>query len=373
MDEAVDFVLIAGDLFDSDWRDYNTGLYFMGQMRRLGEAGIAVFIVAGNHDAAGRMTRSLPCPSNVHIFSSARPETRQLEPLRVAIHGQSFAKAAVTDNLAVNYPEPVPGYFNIGLLHTSLTGRQGHENYAPCALDDLVNKGYDYWALGHVHQAEIVATDPPVVFPGCIQGRHIREVGEKGCMVVVREADGAPQITPQALDVIRWEHLAVDLTGVETLDDGLTRFRQRFQECLEANDPLPVIARLTLIGQTHMHTRITADVDHLKQSLRAAALSAFGERTWIEKVRINTRPVTQTAVDAGPLHELDLLVARLKASPEALLDLGAELTPLFQKLPAAYRQGEACIRPDDPETIAGLVARAHAMLLQRLNRKAGPA
>jgi len=126
LNESVDLVLIAGDLFDGDWKDYNTGLYFVSQVRRLKEAGTAVFIISGNHDAAGQMTRSLPYPDNVHVFSHRKPETKTLARLKVAVHGQSFATPAVVENLALGYPEPVPGYFNIGLLHTSLTGREGN-------------------------------------------------------------------------------------------------------------------------------------------------------------------------------------------------------------------------------------------------------
>jgi DNA repair exonuclease SbcCD nuclease subunit len=107
--ESVDVVLIAGDLFDGDWKDYHTGLYFITQIHRLKAAGIAVFVVSGNHDAAGRMTRSLPYPDNVHVFSTRSPETRQLDALRIAVHGQSFATATVKNNLALDYPQPVSG------------------------------------------------------------------------------------------------------------------------------------------------------------------------------------------------------------------------------------------------------------------------
>ncbi|MCP5049968.1 MAG: DNA repair exonuclease, partial [bacterium] len=192
--ESVDFVLIAGDLFDGDWKDYNTGLYFIRQVHRLKQADIYVFIISGNHDAAGRMTRVLPYLENVGVFSHKKPETKTLDTLKVAIHGQSFSTSAVTDNMALAYPDPVPGYFNIGLLHTSLNGREGHENYAPCTVEDLKNRGYDYWALGHVHQSEIVSSDPFIVFPGCIQGRHIRETGDKGGVLVTVESGSAPEV-----------------------------------------------------------------------------------------------------------------------------------------------------------------------------------
>jgi DNA repair exonuclease SbcCD nuclease subunit len=367
LSETVDVILIAGDLFDGDWRDYNTGLFFIGQVRRLSEAGIHVCIVAGNHDAAGKMTRGLPYPKTVHVFSSAKPETIILEDLRVAIHGQSFDKATVTDNLVLHYPPPVPGYLNIGMLHTSLTGREGHENYAPCTLDDLTNKGMDYWALGHVHQAEIISYDPPVVFPGCIQGRHTRESGVKGCMLVDMQPDTVADIRHHALDVIRWERVIVDVAHAETTDILLERFGDAFEQALDLHAPLPVIARIELRGTTDLHHRLIADPDHIKQMIRSTALASFGERAWIEKIIVNTTPSRQETVDVGPLKELSLVIGELVEDDSKLLALGAEaLAPVFKKLPADYRLGESRIRLDDPKKMRELVEQAQALLVRRL-------
>lgn len=372
IDESVDFVLIAGDLFDGDWKDYNTGLYFIKQVRRLGEAGIRVFVISGNHDAAGRMTRTLPYPGNVHVFSSRKPETKILDDLKVAIHGQSFPKVAVTDNLAIDYPDPISGRFNIGLLHTSLTGREGHENYAPCALDDLVNKGYDYWALGHVHQFETVAADPPIVFPGCIQGRHIRETGAKGCVLVTAEDGVSLEITRHDIDVIRWERVMVDLEGAASIDACLDRFKAVFEKEIDRHDPKPVVARVEFTGQTDLHARIASDPEYIRESLRSAAIANFGDRAWIEKVKVGTRPEGRSVSDPGPLRELGSLVDDLASNDPELLALGRELSTLFQKLPPDYRQGESRIQPDDPQQMRELVEQAHALLVHRLKKEAAP-
>lgn len=369
IDEAVDFVLIAGDLFDGDWKDYNTGLYLIKQLRRLGEVHIKAFIIAGNHDAAGRMTRGLPYPDNVHLFSSRKPETRLLETLKVAIHGQSFSKAAVTDNLSSGYPGPVAGYFNVGLLHTSLTGREGHETYAPCALDDLVNKGYDYWALGHVHRFEIVSMDPPVVFPGCIQGRHVRETGAKGCVLVTVTEGSPPQIVRHHIDVIRWERVAVDLGGAASIDEILDRFQAAVGAVLDRHDPKPMVARVEFVGETDLHVRIAADPEHIKESVRSTAIAHFGDRAWIEKVTVGTRPRAGIAADPGPLLELRALVDELTANDDGLLALGQQFSTLFQKLPPDYRQGEARIKADDAQQIRELAIQAHALLAQRLKKE----
>ena len=167
--EGAAFLLLAGDLYDGSWKDYSTGLFFASQMSRLRAGGVRVFMIRGNHDAASKITQSLRWPDNVPELSVRRAETVVVEDLGVAIHGQGFATKAVTDDLAAQYPSRVDGAFNIGLLHTSVTGREGHESYAPCKLETLFGKGYDYWALGHVHQREVLCENPWVVFPGNLQ------------------------------------------------------------------------------------------------------------------------------------------------------------------------------------------------------------
>ena len=146
VDEAVtrvvDFMVIAGDLYDGSWKDYNTGQYFVRQMARLREADIPVYLLFGNHDAESEMTRRLPLPDNVVVFGSRQASSHRIEPLRVALHGQSFAHAATLDNLALGYPAPLPGWFNIGVLHTALEGNAVHARYAPCSLVELQARGY---------------------------------------------------------------------------------------------------------------------------------------------------------------------------------------------------------------------------------------
>jgi DNA repair exonuclease SbcCD nuclease subunit len=143
IEEEVKFVLLAGDLYDGNWRDHNTGLFFVSRVVKLRDAGIAVYAISGNHDAASKMTRSLPLPNNPDgskiMLSDKRAETVLLEALGVAIHGQGFARAAVEENVVPAVPAPKSGHFNIGLLHTSLDqdGSGEHARYAPCALQDL--------------------------------------------------------------------------------------------------------------------------------------------------------------------------------------------------------------------------------------------
>ena len=134
IDQAVDFMVLAGDLYDGTWRDHNTGIFFCGEMGRLKKAGIPVYLLFGNHDAESEMTKKLQLPDNVFVFEARKPCTWRIEPLRVALHGQSFRQKETTENLATDYPPPLAGWFNIGVLHTALEGNAAHARYAPLQL-----------------------------------------------------------------------------------------------------------------------------------------------------------------------------------------------------------------------------------------------
>ena len=184
IERNVDFLLVAGDVYDGDWKDNKIGLFFNREVARLDRAGIPVFLLKGNHDAESVITKTITLPPNVSEFPVNKPGTFTLDHLKVALHGQGFAERSATENLALAYPPPQPGWFNIGVLHTSLTGREPHAPYAPCSVEDLRSRGYDYWALGHVHDYEVVSDNPPIIFPGNLQGRSVREQGAKGAVLV---------------------------------------------------------------------------------------------------------------------------------------------------------------------------------------------
>lgn len=169
IEENVDFLVIAGDVYDGDWKDYSTGLFFRSQMVKLAAKGIPVYLIAGNHDAASVISKKLLLPENVHVFSTRAAETKEVADHPVAIHGRGFPNRAVPENLVKDYPLAAPGKFNLGILHTSLTGKPGHDTYAPCSEKDLSEKGYGYWALGHIHQPEIISQDPWIAFPAIVR------------------------------------------------------------------------------------------------------------------------------------------------------------------------------------------------------------
>ncbi|HVX13908.1 MAG TPA: DNA repair exonuclease [Pirellulales bacterium] len=369
IDEEVAFVLFAGDLYDGDWRDHRTGLFFVAEMCRLRDARIPVFLIAGNHDAANKMTRSLRLPDNVVRLSSKRPETHSLDEWGVSIHGQGFATAACTDNLAQAYPKRVPGNFNVGMLHTSAGGgNTAHANYAECGHDDLRGKQYDYWALGHIHQRGAVWDDPQIHFSGNIQGRHIREAGAKGCLVVTVDDRGQSDVRFEPLDVLRWEPCRVDVAGVEDGDAMVERALQSLKRLVADSDGRPIAARIEIAGRCRAHEKVAANPQHWTSELRAAAQGLGQGNVWIEKIRFQTSPPREIdlAAEDGPLAELVQYIAELRHDSVGLERLGAELVDLARKLPGELKELDDSLRLDDPRSLIPLLDQVQPLLVARL-------
>ncbi|MCF6210628.1 MAG: DNA repair exonuclease [Gammaproteobacteria bacterium] len=369
IDEKVDFVLLAGDLYDGDWKDYNTGLYFMGCMDRLQEASIRVFMVAGNHDAASQITKHLRLADNVTMFSTRIPERVVLADLNVAIVGQGFATRAVTDDLSQSYPQGDPQLFTIGLLHTCLDGKPGHEPYAPCSIDGLRSKGYQYWALGHVHKREEVSQDPWIIFPGNIQGRHIRETGPKGCTLVTVDNGDIVEVEHRALDVMRWALCELDVTGAETVDNIYSLVREELQVALDGGDGRPVAVRLLLQGSCSAHRMLHADQEHWIQEYRALANSLGGAGIWLEKVSIKTNPsvsADEVLARDDALGGLLRAIRDMELDADALENLSNEVSALRQKLPVEILNGEDPYDPANLELLKDTLEDIKELLVNRL-------
>ena len=340
VEEAVDFMVIAGDLYDGDWRDHNTGVFFSREMGRLKRAGIPVFLLFGNHDAESEMTKKLTLPDNVTTFASKKPETHRLEGLKVALHGQSFKDKAIVDNLAVRYPEPVAGYYNIGVLHTALEGGTVHANYAPCSRAELHAKGYDYWALGHVHEFQHWEGPSHIVFPGNLQGRHIRETGRRGAVLVTVE-DGRTQVERLYLDVLRWESVEVDASASLTMGDVARQIGVQLEALLAVDGHVPRAVRVTLSGRSRAHGALFGKAQELRAEVLGQIAAIGNERLWLEKVKVATQPIaesTHIAARMDAVADLEGILAEANSDPEFLAQLRAELQPFFGKVHADVKE-----------------------------------
>lgn len=301
--ENVQLVVLAGDIYDGDWPDANTGLYFIQGLHRLKNANIPVVLLSGNHDAANRITRKLTYPDNVHVLPTDSPGTVWFENLHVAVHGQGYPRQEERSNLVRHYPQREGGWFNVGLLHTALEGRDGYDNYAPCTLSELLALNYDYWALGHIHQRESVhgTASPRIEFPGCIQGRSVRECGPKGCLTVSVEDGSIKSVRFHPLDVVRWQIANVDASAAadretvrEATVSAITAARA------DADGRLLAVRVVVTVGES-VHSQL--------QDLRADLCGAFSEGVWIEKVQLRRAAVTEMEPVLSEDAEAELLNA----------------------------------------------------------------
>lgn len=337
LDERVDALMIAGDLYDGDQTSMKTALFLAAQLQRLTEAGIRTFIVRGNHDAQSRITRELTLPEAVKVFGG-RAETVELDHDRgtmpVAIHGISFARPHAPESLIPRFQSPVPDAFNIGLLHTSLAGSAEHDDYAPCSVSDVAGTGFDYWCLGHLHKREVYSREPFIVMPGMPQGRDIGEAGPKSVTLVRVADDGAIDCHPHTTSVAQFERIQIDLAGVSDQRAMVDRIAAGLTDARTAAQSDHLVVRLEMRGDTELAWRLRRDPELVRaEALHRAELIG---QTWIEKIALEvTAPGDPTI---GPIGEVaDTIRSKIAPSDSFRRSALEVLDEIEKALPPAAR------------------------------------
>lgn len=363
--EQIDFLVIAGDLYDIGLKSFETALFFNKQMSRLGKIGISAYLVHGNHDAASKLIKHVRPPKNVHVFRADKPQTFRNDDLRVALHGQSFDSPEVTSDLAINYPAPLPGYFNIGVLHTNLSAFSEHANYAPCSLETLKSKGYHYWALGHVHNRQVLCTDPFIVFPGNIQGRHGKEQGDKSCELVTVTDAGLISVRPISTCVLPWAEIALDVSECNDAEQVYDKLRLRLRTALALNPEGITALRLLIFGTTNAHTDLNRDPESTRAEVISVANECGNGAFWVERTQISTVP----KLDRGallrrndPIGEVLRTIDELRQDPSKLSSLQL-IADLQARLPKDEGTESLSL---DATILKAALEEAEGLLLARL-------
>jgi DNA repair protein SbcD/Mre11 len=351
IESKADFLVLAGDLYDSKDRSLRALVAFRRQMERLAERDISVYIVHGNHDPLNGWGSEFQLPPNVTTFSG-KPATepvirRGKEIARVT--GISYARERVTENLAAAMKPDSDSPYSVGLLHANVAGQTGHADYAPVTLDELTASGFDYWALGHVHTRSVLADNPStVVYPGNPQGRNPREPGPRGCLQVDVNRNGDAHLSFVETNLARWTHLEIPIqthTRMDSLVDALLEEGRAAAASFHG----PTVARCTLRGSGPLHSDLQREgmADELSEQLRSVLP--------VESVRIATGPL----LDFESLARTETLVAdflnladRAVEDPELRKKLADSLEPLFRRRDMAL--------PDDVK-IREWVERATAL------------
>jgi len=325
-----DFLVLAGDLYDSKDRSLRALVGFRRQMERLAERDISVYIVHGNHDPLNGWGSEFQLPPNVTTFSgkpSTEPVIRRGKEI-ARVTGISYARERVTENLAAAMTPDSDSPYSVGLLHANVAGQTGHADYAPVTLDELTTSGFDYWALGHVHTRSVLAADPTtVVYPGNPQGRNPRESGPRGCLQVDIDRNGDAKLSFVETNLARWAHLEIPIqthTRMDALVDALLEQGR----AVAASFAGPTVARCTLRGNGPLHPDLQREgmSEELSEQLRSVLP--------VESVRIATGPM----LDFESLARTETLIAdflkmanRALEDPELRKKLTDSLEPLFRR------------------------------------------
>jgi exonuclease SbcD len=344
-DHEIDLLLISGDLFDGR-ADLETQIFVEAQFRRLHEHGVRCVVLRGNHDAASKQVLKLRLPIGISELPVTTAGSINFEDLGVVVHGRGFNEQHVTEQIVATYPEAKLGAFNIGMLHTSASGIGGHEVYAPCTVEQLRAKAYDYWALGHIHKRQVLSQDPPIVFCGNLQGRDPGETGGKGATLVQVE-NGVIVDAPIHLDfdVVRWHAITIDLSDCNDENSVLNSVEAQIRELLgSADELLQHVVRIDCVGRTSLHRGIADATSTWNDKVQQLVADVGADRIWVERLRFQTSP---------PLPPVETLRAREDMIGDLARDLGAlsaaEVLPeplhaslhtLAGKVPQALMSGE---------------------------------
>ena len=365
--EKVEAVLIAGDIYDGSDKSLEAQLKFRRGLQELSDAKIDTFIVHGNHDPLDGWSASLEWPERVHIFSGSQVESLPIEKngiVKAYIHGISFPKRDVKENLAQKFSRGNGEGFAIGLLHSNVGHQSGHDNYAPCSIDDLIAGKMDYWALGHIHRFQVLReSNPAVVYSGNPQARHMREAGEKGCCLVTLNEKTVPLIQFIPTDTVRYIQDEVDLTGTITLEEVIHTVRSRCEYVAGLVKEKDVFIKLSLNGRTQVHSELQSG--NAIKELQGEIRTYFQVRTpsiWLS-LKLNTAGI----YDIESLREGKNFIADLinlfeaEEKGESFADLKKALKPVFETW-----QGKKYLNDLSDEEMKNILVQAKSLCLDKL-------
>lgn len=257
---SVDFVILAGDLFDGENRSLKAQSRLKKAMEQLNRHGISCYIIHGNHDHLKGNWVSLSWPSNVFFFK-AEVDYYEFTKNKVSvnIYGYSYPEKSVSENISIQYIKTGSADFHIGILHGTAEGQEGHDQYAPFSVKELIEKDFDYWALGHIHKRQILHSHPPIIYSGNTQGRHKKELAEKGVFLVEIDEAKSSELTFLPTAEILWEELEISIEGIDEIDELKSCCEAILEKAKKAEHGLFVVLRFIGVGPLHNYLLEQAD------------------------------------------------------------------------------------------------------------------
>ena len=371
--ERVDALLVAGDVYDSADRSLRAQRKFVEGLERLHTAGIRSFVCHGNHDPLDGWEARLNYPPSCTRFGATFEPVPVFkdDPERAIVVGISYPTRDVTQNLVPLLGRVDPDPLFVGLLHANVGNNLDHGPYAPCSLDDLVQSGIDYWALGHVHTRQVLnEQSPTVVYPGNSQGRHPNETGPRGVYLAEVDDGGNICLNFRAVDTIRWERLNLDISHYETDQHLIDGLHQQVEDALDGADARSVVLRVTLSGRGGMYGSLRQP--NFIEALRGDLNDAWAGRSpfaWCERIEDETAsPLNRQERLEGSdfLAEVLKTADQVKDDPELLARFRDGLSDLYQH--HHYRRHLSDHAPDEDD-LAALIDEAEAIAVNLLAGK----
>ncbi|EJA9001380.1 exonuclease SbcCD subunit D [Listeria monocytogenes] len=333
--EAVDFVLIAGDIYDSEDQSVRAQARFSKEMKRLEVANIPVFMIHGNHDFIEKHKEKLTLPSNVHVFSEQVEvmSHKTATGVSVNIYGFSYNERHIRSSRVDKYKIQANADFHIALLHGSeVSSSEEHDVYAPFRVQEISKKGFDYWALGHIHKRQLLAESPSIYYPGNIQGRNRKESGEKGASIITL-SEASTTIDFIGTSPIIWEEAVITLPE----NSEINAFYRETTKLLESYQGRSHSYFLHIIVK--MENKQKIDTNDWLQMLQEEVEITDNTFVWIHKL---TTEITNQS-NSQTWYESHLAGEEIKHSFETLQDESA----FYQAVEALYLESGVSRYLDD--------------------------
>ncbi|MGM8366310.1 metallophosphoesterase family protein [Virgibacillus sp. W0181] len=362
IDKNVDFVLLVGDLFDNETRGLRAQVKLRHAFEQLNRHHIKVYLSYGNHDYIKGNIHHVTYPDNVFIFNDEKIDTftfRRNNQALANIYGFSYVNRAITTNKSESFKivdEEVP--FHIAMLHGSYQKNTAHDTYAPFLISDLMKEEFDYWALGHIHQREIIKQHPPIVYPGNTQGRHRNEQGEKGCYYV-EMTDTEVKMNFYPLQAIQFESVDVNISYATEIHEVEMKIRSIIKSMVK---PTPVLITLTLLDK--QDRLLNWEKDHTLDELIELLNESFGHETnwkFIYQYKINIPKKRREEVHIAG----DYFIGELSRQMDQAV-IQPYLSDLYN-----HRQAKKHLTPINKETEQTIKEDAYDLLMNELLNEGG--
>ena len=183
INEKVQVLLIAGDVFDNLTVNKNTLFFISNQLKRI--ENVRVFISPGNHDPYNEKSfyKMINWPDNVYIFKG-KMQSKEIEELNLVVWGAGFNNNYEHEGL-INEINIDKSKINIMVIHGEIESGNSKNEYNPIYLRDIEKTGIEYVALGHRHKFSgiLKSGNTNYAYSGCPQGRGFDEEGERGIII----------------------------------------------------------------------------------------------------------------------------------------------------------------------------------------------